>query len=447
HGGAHGDAEVGETRDALGAGTFAEVTGFGQNPGALKMYRYTPSPAPGAGAPLVLALHACSQNATTYRNAGWEELADQHGFWVVYPEQQSVNNALGCFNWAGEYGNPANLQRGQGENQSMKEMVDEMIASHGVDPSRVFLAGHSGGGAQTALMMAVWPDVFAAGGILAGIPYDCTTDFLQVSACLNPGKNFTPQDWGNRVRAAYPGYAGPYPKLSVWHGTTDSVVNPTNQTELIEQWTNVHGISATPTASDVVDGYPRARFEKNGVTVVESHSITGAGHATFVDPDEGCGSLGSYFEDHDICSAFHMADFFGILGGGGSTSSSGGAGGTGGSGGAGGNGTGGAGGMSSGTGGTGGMSSGGAPGAGGNEPVACVPGQQVACACPGGFSSIQICEQDGASYGPCFCGNGTTPLPTCTITALDREPEDEAWLLALGALGLVAMRRRRRSRA
>src|SRR5262245_41320674 len=97
------DEPVGEQTLLLGAGNFAEVPGFGSNPGGLKMYLYTPSPEPPPGAPAVLAMHACTQTATVYRGAGWETLADQYGFWVVYPEQQTNNNALGCFNWAGEY--------------------------------------------------------------------------------------------------------------------------------------------------------------------------------------------------------------------------------------------------------------------------------------------------------------------------------------------------------
>src|SRR5688572_1233345 len=54
---------VGSVAAPIGAGTFEEVTGFGSNPGALKMFRYVPTPAPTGAAPLVVALHACSQGA------------------------------------------------------------------------------------------------------------------------------------------------------------------------------------------------------------------------------------------------------------------------------------------------------------------------------------------------------------------------------------------------
>ena len=51
-------------------------------------------------------------------------------------------------------------------------MVDKIKADFSVDSSRVFVTRFSGGGAQTALMMATWPDVFAAGATVAGIPYN-----------------------------------------------------------------------------------------------------------------------------------------------------------------------------------------------------------------------------------------------------------------------------------
>ena len=299
---------------SLGAGTFEEVRSFGENPGALKMYRYAPpSPAPGAG--VVLAMHPCTLNASTYRGAGFEELADEHGFYVVYPEQQTANNGLQCFNWAGEYGDPTNLRRGEGENLSIVNMVHQMEADFDIDPGKVFAAGHSGGGAEVALMLATWPDVFAGGAAIAGIPYDCTRNFSQVSACLNPGRPRDPAAWGDLVRAAYPEFSGTYPKMSVWHGTADGVVSPVNSTELVEQWTDVHGADQTADLEEEVDGYPRKEYHNaRGEAVVEEFRITGAGHGTFVDPDRGCGTGGSYLIDEDICAAAHIVDFFGLIG-------------------------------------------------------------------------------------------------------------------------------------
>jgi poly(hydroxyalkanoate) depolymerase family esterase len=416
-----GDEAVGEAVGALGQGTFAEVTGFGTNPGALKMFAYVPSPAPPAGAPLVLALHACSQDATIYRSTGWEELADAHGFYVVYPEQQTVNNALRCFNWAGEYGNVANMTRGQGENQSIKEMVDAMVAQHGVDPSRVFAVGHSGGGAMVALLMSVWPDVFSAGGIMAGIPYDCTKQFFEVSSCLSPGKDLTPEQWGMKAKAGYPGYAGPWPRLSVWHGTNDTLVKPLNQKELIEQWSNVHGIPATPTATSTVDGHTRHELaDARGNVLIESYEIQGGDHGTFVDPESGCGAVGSYILDYDICAAARMAEFFGITGG--ST----------------GNGGGGAGGAGSGPSAT---SAAATTGTAGPDDVACVAGRQKPCSCPDGSESFKTCAADGSEYGECDCPEEERELSSCSFEPATGRVS-AAWALLLSAAAVVHTRRR-----
>ena len=134
-----------------------------------------------------------------------------------------------------------------GENESIKQMVDQMKADYSIDGKRVFLSGLSGGAAQTALMLATWPDVFAAGATFAGIPYYCTINKNQVSTCLNPGVTQTAKAWGDLVRNAFPSFTGPWPRIAIWQGTADSVVNPANQTELMKQWTDVHGIPQTPT--------------------------------------------------------------------------------------------------------------------------------------------------------------------------------------------------------
>lgn len=46
-------------------------------------------------------------------------------------------------------------------------------------------------------------------------------------------------------------------------------------------------------------------------------------------------------------------------------------------------------------------------GEGSGSGASCVPGQQVACACPGGSDGVQVCTLDGASFGPCACGDPT----------------------------------------
>ena len=305
--------ETSESSESAATGAVTEIRSFGDNPGGLKMFEYVPRNVAAQPA-LVLVLHGCMQTAMDASKTGWNALADELGLVVVYPEQQTGNNAMRCFNWAGEFGDPTNLIRGKGENQSLKQMVDKASELHNVDPKRVFILGFSGGGATAALAAATWPNVFAGAATLAGIPYDCTREFLEVSKCLTPGKDLTAEVWGERARAAFPEYAGKYPRFSIWHGSADGTVATTNRTQLIRQWTNVHGLSQTPSATDTVDGHPHAVFkDEAGETLVETFEIRGMGHGVPVKTAGGaCGSTGQYAFDKGICAARHIATFFGL---------------------------------------------------------------------------------------------------------------------------------------
>jgi poly(3-hydroxybutyrate) depolymerase len=127
---------------------------------------------------------------------------------------------------------------------------------------------------------------------------------------MNPGKNLTPAQWGNLVRSAST-YQGPWPSVSIWHGTMDFTVVQANQRELVDQWTNVHGISQTPSATDTVAGYPHAMYrDPSGRTVVETYSITGMGHGQPVDPGTAtgqCGHTAAFVLDVNSCAAWWLA--------------------------------------------------------------------------------------------------------------------------------------------
>ncbi|WP_240486732.1 PHB depolymerase family esterase [Hyalangium minutum] len=291
------------------------VTGFGTNPGALRMYKYVPANMP-ANAPLVVAMHGCTQTAAAYEATGWTALADILKFYVVYPEQVSSNNQNACFNWF----EPGDITRGQGEALSIKQMVDAMKAAHSIDASRVFVTGLSAGAAMTHVMAATYPDVFSAGAVMAGIPYKCATSMTDAFTCMSPGVDKTPTAWRDLVKGAYSGYTGSYPRMSLWHGTSDYVVKNTNQTEGVEQWTAVHGIDMTADVSDTVAGYPHKVYQDAaGKALVETYAITGMGHGTAIDPatkfpgtSVACGTAGAYVLDTDICSTWQVAKFFGL---------------------------------------------------------------------------------------------------------------------------------------
>lgn len=297
------------TPSPASAASLQEVTGFGTNPGALRMFRYVPDGLP-AGRPVVVAMHGCTQNASGYgTGSGWTQLADRWGFSVVLPQQQSGNNASNCFSWF----QTGDIQRGQGEAASLAQMVDRQIAD--VGGSRVYVTGLSAGGGMTAVLMATYPEKFTAGGIVAGLPYGCAQAAGSPYVCMYVGATQTPDQWGDRVRAARPGYGGPWPALTVLQGTADYTVKPVNMTDLVEQWTDVHGADRTADVSDSVAGYPHQVFrDPAGNTAVETYSITGMGHGQPVDPGQ-CGTAGAYFLDVNLCAAYQLGQAWGLSAG------------------------------------------------------------------------------------------------------------------------------------
>jgi len=302
--------EVVGTRAPAYAATLTQVSSFGSNPGNLAMYSYRPDGL-ASGAPLVVAMHGCTQNANDYStNAGWRKYADLWRFALVFPEQRSANNANACFNWF----EPGDTARGQGEALSVKQMVDYALSNHGIDRSRVFVTGLSAGGAMTAVMLATYPDVFAGGAVIAGLPYRCATTLAAAFACMNPGIDKTPAQWGGLVRAANAGYGGPWPRVTIWHGTGDTTVVPMNATELRDQWTDVLGLSQTPSSTSSLPGGTSLEVYGSSTTTVSVYRVSGMPHATPVHPGtavDQCGTAGTYYKD-TICSSYYTAREWGL---------------------------------------------------------------------------------------------------------------------------------------
>ena len=162
-----------------------ETMNFGSNPGALRMFTYLPPDLAGECG-LVVVLHGCTQSAAGYDiGAGWSTLAKRFGFALLLPEQQRSNNPNGCFNWFQR----GDIERGRGEALSIRQMVEKLVSDQVVDRTRVFVTGLSAGGAMTSVMLATYPDVFAGGAIIAGLPYGAANNvqhaFGKITTCLS----------------------------------------------------------------------------------------------------------------------------------------------------------------------------------------------------------------------------------------------------------------------
>lgn len=296
------------------------------NPGDLQARLYLPARLAEDPA-LVVALHGCTQYATDYDDeTGWTALAEEYGFVLLLPEQGRSNNPAGCFNWM----RPQDRARGGGEAESIAQLVEGVSRRYGVAPGQAYVTGLSAGAAMSAVMLATYPELFAGGAILAGVPYGCVTATgssgaaLQALDCMQAGLDLDPAEWGRRVREAAPGHTGPWPRVSIWQGTGDSVVAPANAAELLQQWTDVHGID---TEADLEQSDPEQRHSRwvytdpAGQPRVESWLISDMGHAVPVDEASGCGEdrislflfgVNDFVEDVGLCAGREILRFWGL---------------------------------------------------------------------------------------------------------------------------------------
>ncbi|MFF5112040.1 PHB depolymerase family esterase [Streptosporangium sp. NPDC000509] len=261
------------------AAALTRVTNFGTNPTNLNMYIYVPDRVAARPALLVLT-HYCGGSAGAIFNGNGHDYvtaADRYGYVIVVPE---VTRSEKCF----DVSTPAALRRdGGGDSTGVMAMVTWARQRYNVDPERIVVSGFSSGAMMTNVLAAQYPDVFAAGSAFSGVPAGCfatTNGSLWNSQCSGGQIIKTAQQWGDQARSMYPGYTGRYPRMQLWHGSTDTTLHYNNFGEEIKQWTNLHGLSQTPAFTDrPQSNWTRTRY---GVTsaqaTVEGISISGVGH-------------------------------------------------------------------------------------------------------------------------------------------------------------------------
>lgn len=272
----------------------------------------------GTAVPLLVMLHGCTQTpedlaAGTQMN----QLAEQYGFIVVYPQQTSKENRNRCWNWF----TSSNQTRGRGEPASIAGVVQALVeqTSHWtIDTSRVYVAGISAGASMAVILGVTYPDIFAAIGVHSGIEYQAATNLPGALRVMRRGGP-DPVLQGLRAHEAMGSFARCVPTI-VFHGTRDTVVSPVNGDQIVQQWmqtnqlvlngtyqTNFHRPSRTM-AEQVPGGRAYTVFswtDTNGEVVQAYWKVQGLGHAW-----SGGSSNGSYTDPLGPNASLAMYRFF-----------------------------------------------------------------------------------------------------------------------------------------
>lgn len=283
---------------------------FGTDPGALRASIFVPKTFPKNG-PLVVVLHGSSQSAQSYdTGSGWSVLAEEHGVALLFPRQRLSNNLVGSFNWF----MVGDSRRGRGEALSIRQMIRRVVKDHDIDPSRVFVTGLSSGGAMTSVMLATYPEVFAGGAIIAGLPYRSADNLTEAIFRMNGYGTPSDRKLSALVRGASK-FSGRWPTISVWHGDSDTTVDRSNADSIVRQWQKLHKVEGPPTRIDKIGGAARQVWcDPKGRVVIEEYIIEAMGHGTPISAEgaDGLGKEGKYMLDVGISSTRHIADFWGL---------------------------------------------------------------------------------------------------------------------------------------
>ena len=289
---------------------LSSIASVGSNPGSLKSATYIPACFPHSR-PLVVVLHGSMQTAEDYNHgSGWSTLADQHCFALLFPQQRRANNAMRAFNWF----EPDDSHRGGGEALSIREMIEQMMVDHSIDRRRIFITGLSSGGAMTSVMLATYPEVFAGGAIIAGLPYVGGSSLMQALHLMKGYEWSSDKQLDTLVRDAS-GNTEEWPRVSVWHGSDDRTVDPSNADAIVRQWQALHSAEDAPTRIDMVDGYARRVWCNSvGAELIEEFRIPHMGHGAPLQAGgtDGYGASGDYMLEVGICSTKHIVSFWGL---------------------------------------------------------------------------------------------------------------------------------------
>jgi poly(hydroxyalkanoate) depolymerase family esterase len=296
-------------REAPGAFVWQE---FSNEAGTRAYKLYVPARASAEPMPIVVMLHGCTQSAEDFAaGTRMNRLADENGFLVVYPEQALTANPSKCWNWF----KAQDQVRDSGEPSLIAGIVRDVVARHGADPRRVFVAGLSAGAAMAVVMGETYPELFAGVGAHSGMAYGSAHDIPSAMSAMKGGR-------GQMAHLQNLPGAAPVPRrkvvqavpMIVFHGDRDHTVQHTNGAEIVQQASDAHAAAAGAALQARVErgtaaggrSYSRTVYvDATGHAPMESWTLHGAGHAW-----AGGDASGSYTDGKGPDASAEMVRFF-----------------------------------------------------------------------------------------------------------------------------------------
>lgn len=226
-------------------------------------YLYVPSTVGEAPMPLLVALHGGLGSGRQFReNSGFDRLAEANGFLVAFPDGTAIVKGRDnrVWNGGGCCGSAAQGRRNVDDVGFISAMVDQITASHRVDPARVFATGHSNGAIMSYRLACELSDKIVAVAFQAGsLELDRCKPVLPVSVMNLHGLADTniPVNGGRGEGVSRYTFASPVDSIEQWaalDGCTErsDLIDPSNDDVSGTRWTGCDG--GTVVEMILVDG-------------------------------------------------------------------------------------------------------------------------------------------------------------------------------------------------
>ena len=288
-----GPAQNGDADPPGGPGQFITRT-FNGKAGSRSYKLYIPVSYHGQPVPLIVMLHGCTQSPDDFAaGTRMNTAAELHTCLVAYPAQTSAANMQKCWNWF----NQADQQRDGGEASLIAGITRDVMRSHAVDASRVYVAGLSAGGAAAAIMGNTYPELYAAIGVHSGLACGAARDMPSAFTAMQHGAEGAARISRQRI----------VPTI-VFHGEQDRTVNPRNGDAVVKQSAPLSQMRTRVETGQVPGGHGFSRtlhLDNSGNPIVEQWVVHGAGHAW-----SGGSPAGSFTDPRGPDATAEMLRFF-----------------------------------------------------------------------------------------------------------------------------------------